>query len=226
MADAKSRVYHFRLQMLIIDGGLLVLRNILDQKLNVQNISLSICLSQERPTITRLKAQKIITQVQYDLLYPPGGRLPSAADFDFTLIICLLTNLKCFGFNQNFSWTVIPNTSDVSLEADICRLRLYRREVTHILTTTGIGLKDFIFKWTEIEKILLRLNTSVINPVPNLQQTIDDIKRRPLDPEAEERIQKLTGKVKGIYDSTSGQQSAAASKYLVLQCRFMNCNLC
>ncbi|XP_053379563.1 uncharacterized protein LOC123527886 [Mercenaria mercenaria] len=36
----------------------------------------------------------------------------------------------------------------------------------------------------------MRLNTSVINPVPNLQQTIDDIKQSPLDPEAEERIQK------------------------------------
>ncbi|XP_053379412.1 uncharacterized protein LOC123527485 [Mercenaria mercenaria] len=190
-ADPKNRVYLFRLQVLIIDGGLLVLRNILDQKLNVQNISLSTCLSQEKPTITSLKNKKIITQVQYDLLYPPpGGQLPSTADFDITLIICLLRNLQCCGFNKKFNWNVIPNASDVSVEADIYRLKLYRNEISHISTTTGIKLADFRFKWTEIEQILLRLNTSVISPVPNLQQTIDVIKQSPLDPQAEERIQK------------------------------------
>ncbi|XP_053379322.1 E3 ubiquitin-protein ligase DZIP3-like [Mercenaria mercenaria] len=190
-ANTENRVYLFRLQVLIIDGGLLVLRNILDQKLNVQNITLSTCLSQEKPTITRLKNQKIITQVQYDLLYPPpGGKLPSTADFDITLIICLLRNLKCCGFNPKFSWNVIPNASDVSVEADIYRLKLHRNEISHISTTTGIQPKDFCLKWTEIEQSLLRLNTSVINPVPNLQQTIDDIEQSPLDLEAEERIQK------------------------------------
>ncbi|XP_053378311.1 uncharacterized protein LOC128548044 [Mercenaria mercenaria] len=189
--DTQNRVYLFRLQVLIIDGGLLVLRNILDQKLNAQNISLSICLSQEKPTITRLKGQKTITQVQYDLLYPaPGGQPPSTADFDITLIICLLRNLKCCGFNRKFNWNVIPNASDKSIEADIYRLKFYRNEMSHISTTTGIKLKDFRFKWTAIEQILMRLNTSVTKQVPNLQQTIDDIKKSPLDPAAEERIQK------------------------------------
>ncbi|XP_053379434.1 E3 ubiquitin-protein ligase DZIP3-like [Mercenaria mercenaria] len=189
-ANAKNRVYLFRLQMLVIDGGLLVLRNLLDQKLNVQNISLSTCLSQENSTITRLRGQNIITQVQYDLLYPLGGHLPSTADFDITLIICLLRSLKCCGFNRKFNWNVIPNASDLSVEADIYRLKLYRNEISHISTTTGIQLKYYSFKWTEIEQILLRLNTSVINPVPNLQQTIGVIKQSPLDPEAEKRIQK------------------------------------
>ncbi|XP_053388232.1 uncharacterized protein LOC128551407 [Mercenaria mercenaria] len=189
-ANTTNRVYLFRLQMLIIDGGLLVLRNILDQKLNVQNISLGTCLSQENSTITRMKGQKMITQVQYDLLYPAGGQLPSTADFDITLIICLLRNLKCCGLNRKFNWNVIPNASDLSMEADIYRLKLYRNEISHISKTTEIQLNDFRLKWTEIEQILLRLNTSVINPVPNLQQTTDDIKQSPLDPEAEERIQK------------------------------------
>ncbi|XP_053379484.1 uncharacterized protein LOC123526881 isoform X2 [Mercenaria mercenaria] len=190
-ANTQNRVYLFRLQVLIIDGGLLVLRNILDQKLNVQNISLSTCLSQEKTTITDLKRKNVITQVQFDQLYPPpGGKLPSTVDFDITLIICLLRNLKCCGFNQKFKWNVIPNASDVSVEADTYRLKLYRDEISHISTTTGIKLVDFRFKWTEIEQILLRLNNSVMNPVPNLQQTIDDIKQSPLDPEAEERIQK------------------------------------
>ncbi|XP_053381662.1 uncharacterized protein LOC123558371 [Mercenaria mercenaria] len=189
-ADAKTRIRLFRLQTLIIDGGLLVLRNILDQNLHIQNISLTACLNTERPTIRRLQGQKTITQVQYDLLYPPaGGQLPSTADFDITLIICLLRNLKTCGLNTKFKWNVTPQATDTSTEADVLRLKHFRNEIAHISKTTGIDVNTFFSKWTEIEQVLLRLNSSAPNPDRNLQQTIDDFKSSSLDPEAEERIE-------------------------------------
>ncbi|XP_053382063.1 uncharacterized protein LOC128549442 [Mercenaria mercenaria] len=153
-ADANNRVHLFRLQTLIIDGGLLILRNILDQNLHVQNISLSACLNTERPKITLLKRQNTITQVQYDLLYPPaGGKLPSTADFDITLIICLLRNLKTCGLNTKFKWNDPLQATDTSIEADVLRLKHFRNEVAHISTTTGIDVKTFNLKWTEIEQV-------------------------------------------------------------------------
>ncbi|XP_060553715.1 uncharacterized protein LOC132714806 [Ruditapes philippinarum] len=183
----QNRCRLFRLQMLIIDGGLQILRNILDTKL--QNVSLSSFLQQERSTITKLKSRGIITQVQYDLLFPSGGSGPATTDLDITLIICLLRNIKTFGLNKNFKWNSIPAQGDTSVEADIFRLKVYRNELSHISSTSGITLNVFTTKWTEIEQVLLRLNTTV-SPIPDLQTMIDDFKVNPLDPQAERRVQK------------------------------------
>ena len=128
----ENRVHLFRLQILLIDGGLLVLRNILDQTLKVQGKTLGACLSQEKATITRLRSQGHITQVQYSTLFPSGGQVPNLADLDITLIICLLRNIRCFGLNTKFDWKTAPLSSDVSLEADIWRLKNYRNQVTKL----------------------------------------------------------------------------------------------
>ncbi|XP_060565169.1 uncharacterized protein LOC132724350 [Ruditapes philippinarum] len=183
----QNRCRLFRLQMLIIDGGLLVLRNIFNQKLH--SVPLAAFLKNERQTITNLRSGRIINQVQYDLLFPSGGSGPTTTDLDITLIICLLRNIKSFGLNKNFQWNSIPAQGDTSVEADISRLKIYRNELSHISSTSGITLLVFTTKWTEIEQILLRLNTAV-SPIPHLQKMIDDFKVNPLDPHAEKRVQK------------------------------------
>ncbi|XP_060578466.1 uncharacterized protein LOC132735527 [Ruditapes philippinarum] len=183
----QNRCRLLRLQMLIIDGGLQILRNILDTKL--KNVSLSAFLQQERSTITKLRTRGIITQVQYDLLFPSVGIGPTTTDLDITLIICLLRNIKTFGLNKNFQWNTIPTQGDTTVEADISRLKIYRNEVSHISSTSGITLNVFTTKWAEIEQVLLRLN-SAVTPIPDLQIMIDDFKVNPLDPQAERRVQK------------------------------------
>jgi hypothetical protein len=137
-----NRVHLFRLQIIIIDGGLLVLRNIIDQTLIAQGVTLSACLNNEKATITRLKSRGVITQVQYDLLFPAGGHVPTTSEMDFTLIVCLLRCLKCFGLNKNFDWVVTPISSDLTVEADICRLKAYRNQVS---TKVKIYKKSFPF---------------------------------------------------------------------------------
>jgi hypothetical protein len=127
-----NREFLIRLQILIIDGGLPVLRNYVDQELSSQSVSLSSCLANERSTIKALKGRGIITQVQYDLLYPSSG-IVSTSDLDITLIICLMRNLKCFKLNKKFNWNISPAQSDTSIEADICRLKQYRNEVRFLM---------------------------------------------------------------------------------------------
>jgi hypothetical protein len=126
----ENRVNLFRLQILIIDGGLLVLRNIVDQTLTAQGTTLNACLNKEKATITCLKSRGIITQEQYDILFPTSGKIPDTTDMDITLIICLLRSLKCFGLNKTFNWKATPVSTDVTVEADLCRLKNYRNEVS------------------------------------------------------------------------------------------------
>ncbi|XP_060558595.1 uncharacterized protein LOC132718913 [Ruditapes philippinarum] len=191
-----NREFLFRLQILIIDGGLLVLRNLLDRSLTSQRITLSACLNQEKPTITHLKRRGVITQVQYDVLFPAGGNVPTSSDLDITLIICLLRNLKCFGLNKKFDWSATPAPTDVSKEADICRLKVFRNKISHISTTTAIQQNEFTAWWNDIELILVRRSTSALN----IQQTIAEFKTCPLDLEEERRIQKEIKKWKDYED--------------------------
>ncbi|XP_045162847.2 uncharacterized protein LOC123527452 [Mercenaria mercenaria] len=187
-APSAERVYLFRLLTLTVDCGTTIIRKIFDHRSS--NAPLTVLLTHEKPTITRLKTQKAITNVQFCLLYPPSGQAPTSADFDLTLAICLLRNLRPCGLNRKFNWSSPPLPGDTSLEADICRLRMFRNELAHISTTTGIQKSTFLTKWADIEQVLYRLNNSVPNPVQNLQQTIHDYKNSPLDPETEEKVEK------------------------------------
>jgi hypothetical protein len=125
-----NRVHLFRLQIIIIDGSLLVLRNIIDQTLTALGVTLSACLNNEKATITLLKRHGVITQVQHDLLFPTDGQTPTTSEMDFKLIICLLRYLKCFGLNKKFDWNTKPISTDLTIKADICRLKAYRSEVS------------------------------------------------------------------------------------------------
>ncbi|XP_060569389.1 uncharacterized protein LOC132727812 [Ruditapes philippinarum] len=182
---ADNRIFLFRLQMLIIDGGLAVLRHYVDQELSAQSITLSGCLANERTTCKLLKGRGIITQVQYDLLYPSSGTVLTS-DLDITLIICLMRNLKCFKLNSKFNWNIPPIQNDTSIEADIFRLKKHRNAICHISTTTGMQHNDFITQWKEIEQILLRINK--VYPIKDFQQTITDFQFSPLDPNTEKRV--------------------------------------
>ncbi|XP_060587848.1 uncharacterized protein LOC132743332 [Ruditapes philippinarum] len=182
---SKNRIFLFRLQMLVIDGGVLVVRNILEQSLTSQGLTFSACLNQEKSTITRLKSRGLITQVQYDVLFPAGGKVTSSSDLDITLIICLLRNLKCFGFNRKFNWMATPAPTDVSMEADIWRLRDFRNKITRISTTTEIQESDFTAWWNDIEQILVRRSS----PALNIQQMIDELKTCPFNLAEESSIQ-------------------------------------
>ncbi|XP_060561755.1 E3 ubiquitin-protein ligase DZIP3-like [Ruditapes philippinarum] len=182
---AENRVYLFRLQILIIDGGLMVLRNILDQTLTAKGLTLNVCLNQEKFAVTRLKSRGIITQVQYDQLFPAVGQVPTTSDMDITLIICLLRCLKCFGLNKKFDWNATPIPTDVTVEADICRLKAFRNQISHISKTTNIQSNDFVTWWNDIEQILVRRSSSALN----IQQTINDFKICPLDPEEQKRVE-------------------------------------
>ncbi|XP_053390835.1 uncharacterized protein MCAP_0005-like, partial [Mercenaria mercenaria] len=182
----QERNHLYRLQILIIDGGTTVTRNIIHQKSS--DVPFNVILSLEKNAVNKLRARKVITNAQYNLLYPQEGNPSSITDIDLPLAICLLRNLKSFGLNTQYNWRVTPQQTDDSLEADLCRLRHIRNEITHRGYTTGIDKKKFQYKWNEVEQVLLRLNTSVPNPMPNLQQELNAYKNSPLDPEAEEKI--------------------------------------
>lgn len=131
-ATYSDHAFLARLLSLIFDQGTKILQNLFHEKLGG---ALDDFLAKQRRTIENLRTQNIITKEQYDLLYNPARYPPNIEDFDITLITCLLRNIPSLGLDQKYEWYVPPQPSDKTVEADICRLRTFRNEVSIILKT-------------------------------------------------------------------------------------------
>ncbi|XP_053379632.1 uncharacterized protein LOC128548534 isoform X1 [Mercenaria mercenaria] len=175
--SSANQVYLFRLEALIKDGGTAVVRNIIDQKL--ENVPLHKVLANERSKIFTLRGNRAIRRADYELLYPATG-IPKIESIDLSLALCLLQHLKCFQFNRDYIRSTLPNSTDFSPDADLCRLQIYRSQIASMQSTTAVGETEFRMRWTEIEEVLLRLNNRVQQPVYDLREIIDRSKYFPL----------------------------------------------
>ncbi|KAK3104921.1 hypothetical protein FSP39_013227 [Pinctada imbricata] len=111
-------------------------------------------LSQNKGKCQHLRKIKILTETQWDNLYPSTGSA-NLDDFDATLLILLLRNLSNVTPPAT-GWNTDPVPSDTSLGADLLRLRGIRNEHAHCknmrMTNTEFGKK-----WSNLTVILARL---------------------------------------------------------------------
>ncbi|XP_060552348.1 uncharacterized protein LOC132713693 [Ruditapes philippinarum] len=195
----KKRVYCFRLQNLVIEGGAYVIREVLD---HLTGVPLTVHLQNNGTNITHPKIRsqpgqtKSLTQTQYAKLFvSPGTPSPSvtSADLDITLLVYLLqkTCRKC-GLKKETDqiWFTNPTPNDQKIEHDIVRMRHFRNELSH-RESNLISLQEFQLKWQEIETVLLRLYRTCSSNTQNLQVKFDEFKSATVDEEADERNEQI-----------------------------------
>ncbi|XP_071180749.1 uncharacterized protein [Mytilus edulis] len=104
-----------------------------------------------------LKRLRFMTKLQLDILYPSPGQTVTSADFDTTLILCLLRNLPPSESAPITGWDNLPLPGDTSTGADLARLKWYRNQSVHskdgILSST-----DFNQCWGDLEGAIKRLS--------------------------------------------------------------------
>ncbi|CAB3984673.1 Hypothetical predicted protein, partial [Paramuricea clavata] len=147
---------------LCVDGGTEVLRNVF---LSIHPGNLHAVLSAHYPTLYPLfKTKKIITQPQWDKLYPPHPRIPNIQEFDITLLVILLRNI-CGLSPPSTGWNVMPGSTDNSREANIVRIRLFRNNFFGHVPGTDVSRLDFEAHWVEVGSALrsLGLNQAEID---------------------------------------------------------------
>ncbi|XP_076107867.1 uncharacterized protein LOC143076107 isoform X2 [Mytilus galloprovincialis] len=115
-----------------------------------------------------LKRKRVINQKQWDLLYPRTG-VVSSNNFDLTLMICLIRNLTEISVGD-----LLPLPLDVSVGADLSRMKHYRNLVAHCDDGT-LSNEEFQDIWTEISLAVVRLGGM------NFQQTCNELKVSTLD---------------------------------------------
>ncbi|XP_070574855.1 NACHT, LRR and PYD domains-containing protein 3-like [Ptychodera flava] len=155
---SKDTINGARLTALLINEGTEVVRKVFlkiispDTLVNVLNTN---------QNILKALVPKTLNNRQFLLLFPKSGQQPSIQDYDLSLMFILIRNLShLYGGLRKPNWpgwVNRPAPTDVSFEADLARLRLFRNELYGHVATTGIDDINFTSKWQELEVILVRL---------------------------------------------------------------------
>ncbi|VDI57518.1 Hypothetical predicted protein [Mytilus galloprovincialis] len=101
--------------------------------------------------LTELKNNRSINPEQWNSMFPSTG-YPTSEFFDTTLMICLFRNLRATQISHQF-----PPPKDLSFEADLSRIILYRKEIANSKDRVFTNAK-FTAYWNEAEAAVIRLS--------------------------------------------------------------------
>ena len=173
-----------RLLRLVIDGGTYVLREFLHSI--HPHATLQGVFNNNIGKLTGLHFKKIITSRQWEMLFPLSGHPPDSKSFDVTLLHLLLREV-CSLTAPSTGWHNLPANSDVSPEANIVRIKCYRNELCHSVSTS-ITEAEFEDKWKVVSSALVALGLD--------QKDVDNLKTEPIDHDIERRVEEEVNKWK------------------------------
>ena len=143
-----------KLNILLIDGGTTIVREIFDRLHHPSNLLAS--LKSSSHTLNILLKRGVLLRRQWDLLFPPGGAAADSKTFDFHLLFILLTNI-CGLSPPPSGWNTTPAPSDTSLEANLVRVKYFRSTFYSHVSTTGVDTPTFTSLWQDISAVLVSL---------------------------------------------------------------------
>ncbi|XP_053380981.1 uncharacterized protein LOC123551136 isoform X4 [Mercenaria mercenaria] len=130
--------------------------------------------------LTSLDEKKIISVKEFRMV----SIKPNPENFDMSLLITLLTNLyKGKLPNPQNGWKASPDVRDVSIAADLLRLRNIRNTIVGHYPRARLPKVKFEYIWNHVETVLIRLVQNVdATSATGLKETISEYKQMPLDP--------------------------------------------
>ena len=143
-----------KLSKLLIDGGTTVLRRIFDDHYPPTNLIAD--LNAKYFILNNLLRRRVLNGHQWDTLFSPGGVAPDSNTFDIALLFVLLTNI-CEISPPSSGWHAKPPPCDISREANLARVKLYRNVLYGHVTTTGVDTAYFSALWNGISGVLADL---------------------------------------------------------------------
>ena len=172
-----------RLSFLLIDEGTIWVREgILTKHLNDKGLTLQSFLTSTKGMLERAwrgdtrrskgkrLVRKLLSDEQFNTLFPYGNPALSAVDFDLPLLITLLGWLKIVqvpNVEQGWSSTDWPDDTYTDLGSDLLRMR-YMRRMLMLSNECSIENDEFDKYWDKLKEILISLGADITK--------IDDIK--------------------------------------------------
>ena len=184
MSQLHKEANYFKICRLLIGKGGNAFRGVVQTSINRSPppSTLDSFLNSNKSSLNNLRSKRrVITQTQWDMLFPPSGS-PDLNNFDITLMTILLRNI-CGLPSPAAGWDTNPLASDTSVSAEILRIKTFRNDVYAHLPCPELDDIEFERLWKEISKPLIKLG------IP--QQDIDELKEAPLSHKEEIYKQKL-----------------------------------
>ena len=192
-----------KLMRLILDAGTEALRKVF-QGIHPGNLQVVLSCKSSSSTCTSstcnhyslsiLKRRNIIKQNQWDKLYPAHPNKPNINDFDITLLSVLLRNICSLSIPPTTGWDMWPTASDLSVEADIVRIKLFRNEHFGHRPQSAVSEADFKALWAEISSPLVRLGID--------QKEIDRLENEECEEEDTKRIWNALEEYRNVLNET------------------------
>ena len=158
-----------RLARLLVDGGTHVLRKFLDA-----------VYPEPRLLAKELKKNSVKFQNHWETLFPTSG-LPDSKKFDITLLHLLIREV-CYLPEPLTGWHKMPADDDQSLEANIARIKCFRNELCHSVSTS-IPNEEFEDKWNTIASSLEAIKIGVY------RKKIQALKNDSIDHKTHKRVE-------------------------------------
>ncbi|KAJ7326579.1 hypothetical protein OS493_027533 [Desmophyllum pertusum] len=168
-----------RLARLLVDGGTHVLRKFLHSI--HPSATLQHVLNNNFAKLQRMKLKRVIFDAQWEKLFPSSGDPPDSKTFDITLLHLLLRAI-CHLVQPVTGWNNMPADTDDSREANIVRIKCFRNELCHSIST-GIPNGEFEDKWNKLSHSLEALGLDQLEINRLKTETIDHNTERRVDEE-------------------------------------------
>ena len=178
-----------RLTRLLMLGGVQLFRETLDSIHSPADLPLRLA----DPVIQAQLRRARLTRPEWICLNPSPGVYGKSNDFDIILIFKLFRTICSLTPPPGpRGWDDLPNGSDLTLVADLVRIKYYRNEIYSHHSPMEISDIDFIRLWKEISEALLRIATNIsLAKRDEWEKSIDDLLRNPLTPNEERCIEEL-----------------------------------
>ena len=141
-------------------------------------------LARNKATLQPLRARKLINPTQWGKLFPAIPSSVSSASFDITLLMVLLQNI-CGLAAPTTGWDALPAATEVSVEADIARIKYFRNTVYAHADHASVDDATFNRYWNEIGHALVRLGGVAC------RAAVDNLETECMDPDVEEHYKEL-----------------------------------
>ncbi|KAL9965559.1 hypothetical protein ACROYT_G029373 [Oculina patagonica] len=184
VASTKETTNYARLCRLLVDVGSQAFRDTFDGIHPPAGLHLVLTLHPEHATLQTLRARRILNPTQWGKLFPTIPSTVSSANFDITLLMVLLRNI-CGLHAPATGWDSLPPASDISIEANIARVKYYRNTVYGHASQASVDDATFNTYWQDISNALVALGGA------SYGAAINNLKNECMDPDTEEHYREL-----------------------------------
>ena len=175
-----------RLVKLLIEGGKDILKDEFD---SIHPPATLPAVLQKHKAL--LMNPKKLFKEQEDKLYPSPGKFGTSKDFDITLLSLLFREI-CNLTKPATAWNNLPSATDLSVEADLVRVKFYRNTIYGHSSSMELDHASFKGLWKDIKAVMLRIAQSISLAVKTQwEKTVESFETKPLTFSDENHVHEL-----------------------------------